>query len=52
MKLIVGLWALTLFLLVITLCVAGLPGQMMGVFAGMSLGLAVCITCVTLGDKL
>ena len=52
MKLIVGMWALTLFLLVITLCVAGLPGQMMGGLAGMSLGLAVCITCVTLGGKL
>lgn len=51
MKLIVGLWALTAVLLLATFSLSGLPGQMMGGFAGMAIGLAVCITCVTRGGR-
>lgn len=51
MKLIVSLWALTAVLLLATFCLIGLPGQMIGGFAGMALGLAVCISCVKFGGR-
>jgi hypothetical protein len=51
MKLIVGLWALTAALLLATFCLVGLPGRMLGGFAGMALGIATCITCVKLGGR-
>lgn len=51
MKLIVGLWLMTIVLLVATYKAVGTIGPVIGSLAGVALGLSACITCVKFGGK-